>query len=160
MARPSGIAGLDLILAGPEIPNPAELLASPRLAEALAEARASYDFVIIDSAPLLAVTDSTILGAVADGVVLVTRGDNMKRGEAERLREVLDGLGTTLLGVLVNAVSRRPDGYGYGYGYGYGSDREAEPAPAGARALGIVDRADSPPDGTHAGHSASNGSAR
>ena len=86
--------GLDLICAGPETPNPAELLMSPRLGEVIAEARESYDIVIIDSPPILMVTDSAIVGTQVDGIMLVVRVGQTKRQNAQRSVEVLKGLGT------------------------------------------------------------------
>ncbi|MDB5351965.1 MAG: capsular exopolysaccharide biosynthesis protein [Planctomycetota bacterium] len=152
-AQPTAIENLDLVVAGPQTPNPAELLASPRLAEALTEARAAYDLVIIDSAPFLAVTDSTILGAMVDGVVLVVREDHIKQGEALAIRDLLNGLGTTLLGVLANRVSR---GTG-GYDYGYGADRDHTPAAAAVDA--VLDRTDPGPLGPPDAWARSNGTA-
>jgi polysaccharide biosynthesis transport protein len=116
----SKIENLDVITAGPEVPNPAELLSSSHLAELLDEARQAYDVILLDSPPLLAVADPAIVGAVVDGVVLVTLPMTVRR-DIEHVMELLRSLGTSLLGMLVNGVSREDRGYGYGYGYGYGS---------------------------------------
>jgi capsular exopolysaccharide synthesis family protein len=122
----STIEGLDLITAGPEPSNPAELLASPRFAAVLAELRGLYDTVIIDTSPILAVTDPAIIGASVDGVILVLQTSSLKRRDAETTGEVLKTLGTPVLGSVVNRVGRDEAGgaYGYGYGYGYGSFAE------------------------------------
>ena len=69
----SKIENLEVITTGPEVPNPAELLSSPHLAELLDEARQAYDVIVIDSPPLLAVADPAIVGAVVDGVILVAQ---------------------------------------------------------------------------------------
>ena len=71
--QPTQIADLDLITAGCKVANPAELLMSTRMREFVDEARRSYDYVIIDSSPLLAVTDPALIGVATDGVVLVLR---------------------------------------------------------------------------------------
>ncbi|MBV8229422.1 MAG: polysaccharide biosynthesis tyrosine autokinase, partial [Planctomycetaceae bacterium] len=117
----STIENLEVITAGPEVPNPAELLSSSHLAELLDEARQAYDVILLDSPPLLAVADPAIVGAVIDGVVLVARPTTVRRRDIEHAMELLRSLGTSLLGILVNGVSREDRGYGYGYGYGYGS---------------------------------------
>ena len=88
-AQPTHITGLDLITAGGEIDNPAELLMSARMEQFLDEARALYDFVIIDSSPLLAVTDPALIGASTDGVLLVLRASLLKRKLLSRAVESL-----------------------------------------------------------------------
>ncbi len=120
----TAVDGLDLIATGPEPPNPAELLTSPRLAAFLDEVRSLYDLVIIDSSPILAVTDPAIIGAAVDGVVLVVRPARLKVHDAERTRELLESLGTPVLGTVVNGVGRERGGYGtYGTYGAYGGPR-------------------------------------
>src|SRR5271166_3835182 len=104
MFEQTPINSLDIVTAGPEVPNPAELLSSPRLAELLAEARKSYDIILVDSSPLLAVTDPAIIGAVADGIILTVRAWMLDRHDAERSLELLQSLGTPILGLLVNGI--------------------------------------------------------
>jgi len=116
----SSIEGLDLITAGPEPGNPAELLASSRFASALEEVRSLYDTVIIDTSPILAVTDPAIIGASVDGVLLVVQPSSLKRRDAEMAKEVLKTLGTLVLGTVINRIGREVVGGAYGYGYGYG----------------------------------------
>ena len=117
-----------MITAGPEVPNPAELLSGPRLAELLDEARQAYDVVLIDSPPLLAVADPAIVGAVVDGVILVAQPKTLQRRDVEHALELLRSLGTSILGMLINGVGREGRGYGYGYGHyghsGYGRPSE------------------------------------
>jgi len=115
----TAVEGLDLIATGPEPPNPAELLTSPRFVAFLDAVRPLYDLVLIDSSPILAVTDPAIIGAAVDGVVLVVRPARLKVHDAERTGELLATLGTPVLGTIVNGVGRDHGGYG-GYG-GYGS---------------------------------------
>ena len=104
VVQQSRIKSLDVLTAGPEVPNPAELLSSPRLAELLDEARKSYDIILVDSSPLLAVTDPAIIGAVADGIILTVRAWKLDRHDAERSLELLQSLGTPILGLLVNGI--------------------------------------------------------
>lgn len=126
---------LDFIASGPEVDNPAELLASVNLTDFVSEIRNIYDMVVFDSSPLLAVTDPSILSAVVDGVVLVVRPEATKRHDAERTVELLKTMESPVLGFIVNGIDRQGagsygQGYGYGYGYGYGTyGREAVVSP-------------------------------
>jgi capsular exopolysaccharide synthesis family protein len=130
------VENLDLIAAGPDVPNPAELLASPRFTTFLKDVRPSYDKIIIDSSPLLAVADPLIIGSEVDGVILIARVETLRRRQAERTVEMLEDLGTPVLGTVINGIKREQVGYGYGYevGYGYGYGyiaRGGEPVEAG-----------------------------
>ena len=107
----SRIENLDVITAGPEVPNPAELLSSPRLAELLAEARKSYDIIVVDSSPLLAMADPEIIGAVVDGIILTVRAWMLDHRDAEQSVELLRNLGTPILGLLVNGINPRERDY-------------------------------------------------
>src|SRR5205823_285260 len=81
------------------------------------------DFVLLDTPPLLAVTDPSVVAPRADGVILTIRITKNGRPAAERAKEILGTLGATVIGVVVNGTDRRAGsgGYGYGtYGYGYG----------------------------------------
>ena len=108
------IDNLDVITAGPEVDNPAELLSSPRLKELLDEFRQSYEVIILDAPPVLAVTDPAIVGAVADGIVVVVHASTLRHHDAARTRELLDNLGTPVLGMIVNGIGHADSGYGYG----------------------------------------------
>lgn len=114
------VENLDLMSAGPAVTNPSELLSSAQFTEFLDVVRARYDMIIVDSSPLLAVTDPCIVGAVVDGIVLVVRATTIKRYDAERATELLRTLGTPLLGTIINGITREQAGFGRGYGYGYG----------------------------------------
>jgi capsular exopolysaccharide synthesis family protein len=109
VVQPSAVSNLDVIPSGPETPNPAELLSSPLLHEFLDRVRDDYDTVLIDSPSLLAVADPAIIGAVVDGILLVARVATTKRDDAARAVEVLKGLGTPVLGGLINGVGPEPD---------------------------------------------------
>lgn len=122
----TAITNLDLITAGPPVPNPSEQLASGRLLELINEVRPLYDVVLIDTSPLLAVTDPSVISASVDAMLLVVRVETARRQDAERTTELLRTLGAPVLGVVVNRVSRHQVGYGYGYGRPYGSIGGAE----------------------------------
>ena len=126
VVQQSRIDSLDVVTAGPEVPNPAELLSSPRLAELLDEARKSYDIILVDSSPLLAVTDPAIIGAVADGIILTVRAWMLDHRDAEQSVELLRNLGTPILGLLVNGINPRECGYRGRYrSGGHGSDHDS-----------------------------------
>jgi non-specific protein-tyrosine kinase len=112
-----------LLLSGATPANPPAVLASERIVQVLDQLRERYDIVLIDSAPLLAVTDSVPLLRYADASVFVGRLGVTTRDTAKRLVDFLDRVpGVNLLGIVANDLSRTDAaGYGYGYGYGYGS---------------------------------------
>jgi capsular exopolysaccharide synthesis family protein len=110
--RPSGVPGLWVLPGGPRPPNPAELLTSPRLPELLAHLRERFDFVLVDTSALLAVSDPGAVAPRVDGVLLVVRVGKDNRPQAERARELLGTLKATVAGVVVNGAGRR-GGYGY-----------------------------------------------
>ncbi len=119
--QPSVVPGLTIMPCGPIPPNPAELLTSPRFKELLDELREQYDYVIIDTPPLLVVTDPCAVAPRVDGVLMTMRVIKNGRPIAERARDILLSLGAKPLGIVVNGVSMSgPTGYGYGSGYGYG----------------------------------------
>jgi capsular exopolysaccharide synthesis family protein len=111
VVQPTAVANLDLITSGPHVPNPAEQLASDRFGTLLSELRIRYDVILIDSSPLLVVTDPSIITATADAMLLVVRIEDARRQDAERTIDLLRTLGTPVLGTVINGVSRRQLGY-------------------------------------------------
>src|SRR5437016_5275772 len=98
--------------------NPADLLSSPRLREALERLRSQYDFVIVDTPPVLPVTDAVVLAREADAVVLVVKGHGTPSGLVREARDRLLMAGAALLGVVVNDVDLSwGDLYLYDYYY-------------------------------------------
>jgi polysaccharide biosynthesis transport protein len=119
------IPNLTAIPTGPLPPNPADLLASHRLTEAIAELRTKYKFIVLDSPPIMAASDAVILSVQADGVLLVVRSSETPKVAFTRTRDLLTSVNCHLLGVVLNAVdSSAPDYYYsyryYPYSYGYG----------------------------------------
>ncbi len=112
------IPGLSVLPCGPIPSNPAELLTLPLFQEMLASLREKYDYVLIDTPPLLAVTDPCTVAPYVDGVLLTIRISKNARPNASRAKEILSTLGTRVIGVVVNGVRTDANGYGYG-GYGY-----------------------------------------
>ncbi|MDR3635937.1 MAG: polysaccharide biosynthesis tyrosine autokinase [Isosphaeraceae bacterium] len=130
----TGVAGLEVLCSGPEVPNPAELLSSTHLHDTLARAREAYDVVIVDSPPLLTVADTSILGTAADATLLVVRASQTRRVDARHATEILSGLGTPLLGAVVNGVgpewaggARQRDEPGTPRAGGHGEEILADP---------------------------------
>ncbi len=92
----------------------------PRFKELLAYIREQYDFVLIDTPPLLAVTDPCVVVPYVDGVILTVRISKNARPHASRAKEILTTLGAHVIGVVVNGVGSDAKGYGSdGYGYSY-----------------------------------------
>ena len=108
--------------------NPAELLSGPAARAMFATLRAEFDLVIIDSAPVLPVTDAALLSKDADGTLMVVASGQTKRIELRRATEKLAQVNATVIGTLLNETTRQTgDGYGYGYGYGYAYGYEPDP---------------------------------
>jgi succinoglycan biosynthesis transport protein ExoP len=119
------IPNLVAIPTGPLPPNPADLLSSHKLVEAIAELRTKFKFIVIDSPPIMAATDAVILSVQADGVLLVVRSGETPKEAFTRTRDLLNSVKCRILGVVLNAVdASAPDYYYsyryYPYSYGYG----------------------------------------
>jgi len=112
---------LDYLSTGTPPPNPSELLGSRRMHELMEELRKRYEIVILDSPPLNLVTDAAVLGAAADGVILVARAGDTEKGALRYAQEQLAAVRAPVSGVVLNDVdySGRGKYYGSGYGYGY-----------------------------------------
>ena len=111
------VPNLWVLPAGPEAPNPADLLSSPSMQEVLQELRGRFTHVVLDSAPLLLVTDATILSGMVDGTVLVVESGVMARRGLVRAHKILESAGGRILGGVLNKWDARSEGY---YAY-YGS---------------------------------------
>ena len=101
------IPNLSLLACGPIPPNPAELLSSNRMKELMRLVTERYDHVLIDSPPLLYVTDSVILSTLVEGVILVVHGGKSTREGVRQSRNMLTNVGAKIFGVVLNNVSSR-----------------------------------------------------
>jgi capsular exopolysaccharide synthesis family protein len=125
--RSSAVEGLDILPCGPLPANPSEILNSKTFADLVEQLSQRYDTVVIDSPPVLPVTDARILAAFCDVTILALRAEKSTRKGALYARDVLLSVGGKLLGTIVNDVPRRRGRYGYYYGkdsvyaYGYGN---------------------------------------
>ena len=121
---------LTVLAAGPTPPNPSELLGSSVAKNLLSELRTRFDYVIIDTSPLLAVTDGAILAAEADGAIILVRAEQTKRDQLGHAIGILNDVGATLLGAVLTLVpNRRGGSYSYNYhyyGHSYGSNGSGE----------------------------------
>ncbi len=96
--------GLTVLTSGPVPPNPSELLGSQAAKNVLTELRSRYDYVIVDSTPLLAVTDAAILAASADGALIMARYGRTKRDQLAQAVGSLRDVGATLLGAVLTLL--------------------------------------------------------
>ena len=111
------IPNLWILPAGPRPPDPAELLSSHMMDATLKDLLKRFTQVVIDSPPLLLVTDAVILSAMVDGVILVVSSGTTARGALSRAHRILDNAGSRVLGMVLNKVDMRFDTY-YGSYYG------------------------------------------
>lgn len=115
---------LSVLPAGPLPPNPADLLLSSQLAGILADLRETFDYVIIDTPPLLAVTDAAILAGSADGTLVVVQAGKTRRTALQRALQELEGVQSLVIGLVFNRVRDRSDSY---YHYRYEEENPSRP---------------------------------
>ncbi len=130
VVRPTTIENLFVASAGPNPPNPSELLSSARMRHFLAEARDAFDFVVLDTPPVLAVTDATILGSMSDGTVITVRAGRTSRDDVRACKMRLAFGGVKILGTVLNAyrpsMNRYERGYNAYHYQTYGHERALE----------------------------------
>jgi succinoglycan biosynthesis transport protein ExoP len=129
------VPNLWVVPSGPTPPNPSELLASARMRDWLRSMRERFDYVIIDTPPALAVTDATLVGVLADGIVLTLRSHKVTREEARVCRDRLSHADIKILGAVLNRYRSFQAGVAKGYKYyeAYGAE-ENESSKAGSAA--------------------------
>jgi succinoglycan biosynthesis transport protein ExoP len=111
-------SNLVVIPSGPIPPDPSELLAGPSTVAVLGKLAGMADLVVLDSAPVLPVTDAVVLSGAVDGVILVASAETADRRQVARAVDRLEAVEANVLGTVLNgAVSRNTDLYRYGYGY-------------------------------------------
>lgn len=120
-----GIENLELITAGTRPPNPSELLASQKMKSFIDELKEKYDYVILDTPPVIAVTDAQLLSLKADGCILVVSSGEAERDAAIKAKSLLESVNAKIIGVVLNKVEVTGKGYyGYYYQYYYGNDKK------------------------------------
>lgn len=118
----TGISNLDLLASGPVPPNPSELLASAKMEQLLIRLKGEYDLLLIDTPPVIAVTDACVLASKADGVVLVLAINTVAPELANQAKELIQNANGQICGVVLNRVEPKK-----GYGYYYYGNNEQEP---------------------------------
>jgi|GEM_PF-1149646 len=113
--QPWGVEGLDVVTAGRVPPNPTQLIDSAAIAAFLEEAKATYDMVIVDTSPLLAVSDAAVLARRTNGAIVVARARKVDRHHLQEALTTLDTLGAPCLGLVLNGGPRMRRATSYGY---------------------------------------------
>lgn len=119
VVKPSSIPNLDLVTSGSIPPNPSELLASKRMDSFIEEAKKRYDYIIFDAPPVIAVTDALIMAKKVDGLVLVIRTKITDRDIIDRAKKLLENIGVSPIGIVVNGIEVKKYYSGYKYYYYY-----------------------------------------
>nr|WP_275889419.1 CpsD/CapB family tyrosine-protein kinase [Nakamurella flavida] len=142
--QPWGRGGLTVLPSGTIPPNPSELLGSPSMAELLDSLAATFDMIVIDTPPLLPVTDAAVAATRSDGAVLVVRHGKTSRNDIATALRSLDAVGARFLGtILTMAPTRGADRYGSS-GYGYYEDKPRRRDRAAGAAVAELPPGDEP----------------
>ncbi|MBI1287889.1 MAG: polysaccharide biosynthesis tyrosine autokinase [Flavobacteriales bacterium] len=121
------VKNMDVLVAGPVPPNPAELLMSSKLKDILSELSEEYDYVILDTPPIGLVTDSLIIAEHAITTIYVVRQNVTSFHSLRYINDIYQSGKIKSISVILNDVKASRFGYGYGYGYGYGSYHQEKP---------------------------------
>ncbi len=116
----------DVIYSGAITPNPTELLSNGRYQELVESLKPHYDYIILDTAPLMLVTDSFLIADVADVTVYVTRSGYTEKELINFANHQIKDKKIVNVGFVLNDVSKKHSGYGYGYKYGYGYNADTK----------------------------------
>ena len=134
--KAQGIENLHVITCGEHTPSPSELLGFQEMSELIKEFKQNYDLILFDSAPTLPVTDSAILGAKADGVIIVYQAGKTSRNALIRAKIQLENINVKILGIVINNLKAQyieditPDQrYRYYRYYGEKKIKETTPLP-------------------------------
>jgi len=122
----TNVPGVFVVPAGPDTPNPSGLLASEAMRKFLELATVNFDHVIVDSPPVLPVSDTLVFALQTDGIVLCVRGGETSREHVIRARDRIRRSGVPIMGVLINALEPERAAYDR-YEYAYGYPREGRP---------------------------------
>jgi capsular exopolysaccharide synthesis family protein len=131
--RPSEVDGLDIVPSGAVPPNPAELLGSDRMRQWIEDRATEYDIILLDTPPVLSVADTRILATLADATVMVVDPSLTSRRMVKQARKALEGVGSRVLGLILNRDVMRGEGYYYNYYYYDRAGSKDDQAPAKSR---------------------------
>jgi capsular exopolysaccharide synthesis family protein len=116
--------GLDILTSGPIPPNPAELIASNKMAALINAARDAYDIVLVDSPPAVTVTDASLLATMVDGVLLVVKTASTKIELVQETKSILENANAKIIGVVLNQEDVNSSNYYYHYYYYSKADKK------------------------------------
>jgi capsular exopolysaccharide synthesis family protein len=116
--RSSRVNGLQILPCGYLPPNPAELLGSSMMKQIMEAVRSHYDWVLVDTPPILAMADAAVVCPTVEGVVMVVAGETATKPQVARAIEQVTGIGSKVLGVVLNKVNLRRNAYYYSQHYG------------------------------------------
>jgi succinoglycan biosynthesis transport protein ExoP len=127
---------VSILAAGPVAYGPAELLSSPKMNALVRELAQQFSYIVLDSPPMLAVTDASILASMADGILVVVEGGATARRALSQVRRLAEVTGARLLGLVLNKIdARQGEYYGYygrNYGYVYGTESRSDDSASSA----------------------------
>ena len=115
----SKVPGLYVLTSGPIAPNPSEILGSQAFVDVLNRMKEAFDYVLVDTPPIMPVTDAAVVASKVDGVIMLVASGSISPQIAKEAKTRLQQAGAHLLGVVLNKVDVGAGHYGYGYGYGY-----------------------------------------
>ncbi|HEV8617399.1 MAG TPA: CpsD/CapB family tyrosine-protein kinase [Methylomirabilota bacterium] len=115
VAQSTSVPNLFVLSSGPLPPNPAELVGSNRMRECMETAASEFDMILLDSPPVVSVADAIALAAFADGVVMVVQAGKVPHDVVRRAMGQIEAVKGRILGVVMNSVNLKRDGYYYDY---------------------------------------------
>ena len=121
----TSIPNLYVLTSGPVAPNPSELLSSQNMVDIFNELKQHFDYVLVDTPPIMPVTDAAVVSGKVDGTIMVIASGTVSPAIAVEAKTRLEQAGAHLLGVVLNKVDVSGNShYGYGYYYYYGSEHK------------------------------------
>jgi capsular exopolysaccharide synthesis family protein len=130
VVQTTAFPNLFVVTAGPRAPNPAELLAGPRLQSLVAEGSAHFDVVVFDAPPVMGLADAPIIGSMVTGCLLVVEASVTSQTQALQALRRMSLAGARVLGTILTKYKAADAGYGYGTLYPYGAV-DSDPMPPG-----------------------------
>jgi capsular exopolysaccharide synthesis family protein len=122
LIQPHEIENLFVMTSGPIPPNPAELLSSQKMHSLITKLREHFDHVIIDTPPIINVSDALVVSPLVDGVIIVVKGGSTPREAVMRTRQALLDVNARIFGVILNGIDLEADHYYYKYRYAYNGE--------------------------------------
>lgn len=107
----TNIEGLDLIISGPVVPNPTEILGNQYFDDMMSKMKLKYDMILVDGSPMGSVIDSAVIAAKCDGAILVIEQGKVSKRFIQSVKKQLETSGVKILGAVLNKVKRNSTGY-------------------------------------------------